>query len=504
MIVILTILGSIFLLYLIQWKRTPRTLPPGPDPLPLIGNLHQFARLVPLKTFHDWHKKYGSIVGLTLGPRTLVILGTHAINKELLGGKGQIYSSRPYMPLVTDHMTGGLNTALIPYGERWKTHNRIHLALLNPRMARLYEGLVDFESRRLLTGICSTKDFSTVIYRYTASLILSLQYGKSVDVNDPMSRDFKEITHKFVKAIGAGNFLFECLPALQRIPPSIAPWIKESQGLHHSATTLFSSSAEKGVNAKEWNWSKYVRTLKDAHGMPEEELWYLMGILYEAATDTSVAILRFFIMACVLHPSAVEKAQKELDSVVGDSRLPKEEDMAQLPHVSVFINEVIRWRPATPEGIPRATSADDVYQGYHIPKDTTVIVNMWAMHMDPNVYDDPESFRPDRWIEKPDLPLGIFGYGRRACAGRHFAQTSLNSVVSRMLWAFSFSHSYENGRRVEIDPWDLEQHGASLRPGPFSADIRPRDASRRAVLEKGPNVDRGVEELLTQVDKEIS
>lgn len=503
MIVILGILGFLLVFYLIQWKRSPRTIPPGPNPLPLIGNLHQFARLVPLKTFHDWHKKYGAIVGLTLGPRTLIILGTHAINKELLDSRGQIYSSRPYMPLVTDHMTGGLNTALIPYSERWKAHNRIHLALLNPKMARLYEGLVDYESRRLLSGLCSTNDFSTIFYRYAASLILALQYGKSVDVNDPISKSFKETTHKFVKAIGASNFLFECLPALQHLPPSIAPWIRSSQELHHSTTALFSSSAEKGLDAKEWNWSKHVRNLKDAHGMPEEELWYLMGILYEAATDTSVAILRFFVMACVLHPWAVEKAQKELDSVVGNSRLPREEDMVQLPYVSAFINEVIRWRPATPEGIPRATSADDVYQGYHIPKGATVIVNMWAMHMDPEVYDDPESFRPERWVENPDLPMGIFGYGRRACAGRHFAQVSLNSVISRLLWLFSFSHSYQNGHRVEIDSWDLEQHGASLRPAPFSADIRPRDAGRQAVLAKGPDVEKSVEELLAQVYQEV-
>ena len=109
-------------------------------------------------------------------------------------------------------MTGGLNTALISYGERWKSHNRIHLALLNHRMARLYEGLVDFEFRILLIGLYSTKDFSTVIYRYTASLILALQYGKSADVNDPIAKDSKEITHKLVKAIGAGNFLFEHFP----------------------------------------------------------------------------------------------------------------------------------------------------------------------------------------------------------------------------------------------------------------------------------------------------
>ncbi|KAH8422612.1 cytochrome P450 [Aspergillus melleus] len=504
MIFLFAIIGSILLLSLIHWKRAPRSIPPGPAPLPIIGNLHQFARLVPLKTFHNWHKKYGSIVGLTLGPRTVIILGTHAISKELLGGRGQVYSSRPYIPLVSDNMTGGLNTALIPYGERWKNHNRIHLALLNPRMAKLYEGLVDFESRRLLNGLCSTKDFSTVIYRYTASLILALQYGKSVDVNDPIAKEFKEITHKFVKAIGAGSFLFECFPVLQRISPSRAPWIKSSHELHHATTGLFSSSAKKGLDAKEWNWSKYVRNLKDTHGMPEEEVWYLMGILYEAATDTSVAILRFFVMACVLHPWVVKKAQSELDAVVGESRLPNEEDMGQLPYVRAIINEVIRWRPATPEGIPRATSTDDFYQGYHIPKGATVIVNMWAMHMDPDVYDNPESFLPERWIENPNLPLGIFGYGRRACAGRHFGQISLNMVISRLLWAFSFSHSYENGRRVEIDPWNLEQHGASLRPAPFPADIKLRDEGRRAVLHKGPDVERSVDELLAQVEQELT
>ncbi|KAL0959196.1 hypothetical protein HGRIS_014474 [Hohenbuehelia grisea] len=97
-------------------------------------------------------------------------------------------------------------------------------------------------------------------------------------------------------------------------------------------------------------------------------------------------------MAMALHPDVVKRAQSELDEVLGGNRLPIFEDRSLLPYVGAILREVLRWRPVAPLALPHATSEDDIYQGYFIHKNTTVVPNIWAMSRDPLKYPDPEVF----------------------------------------------------------------------------------------------------------------
>jgi cytochrome P450 len=123
----------------------------------------------------------------------------------------------------------------------------------------------------------------------------------------------------------------------------------------------------------------------------------------------------------VNHPEQQRIAQEELDRVVGRDRMPGFEDSADLPYINALVKEVQRWRPVIAGGLAHATTKDDVYLGYFIPKGTTVIPNAWAIHMDPNLYPQPEQFRPERFLKDGNV-IGVpqaerghfgFGYGRR-------------------------------------------------------------------------------------------
>jgi cytochrome P450 len=105
--------------------------------------------------------------------------------------------------------------------------------------------------------------------------------------------------------------------------------------------------------------------MKDAQGLPFAELSYILGVLLEAALETTTGVLEFFTVASVLHPESVGKAQEELDSVVGPNRLPSFDDISNLPYVNAFIKEALRWRPIVPMGAPHAPLQD---LGYRIPK----------------------------------------------------------------------------------------------------------------------------------------
>ena len=122
----------------------------------------------------------------------------------------------------------------------------------------------------------------------------------------------------------------------------------------------------------------------------------------------------------VLNPEVMNKAQEELDRVVGKDRLPDFSDGNNLPYINAVVKELLRWNPPLPFGVPNRVTQDDVYRGYFIPAGATVIQNIWAVFRDPKVYPDPEAFNPDRFLKDGEInPLvpnpedRVFGSGRR-------------------------------------------------------------------------------------------
>ncbi|KAJ5172109.1 hypothetical protein N7492_004702 [Penicillium capsulatum] len=157
-------------------------------------------------------------------------------------------------------------------------------------------------------------------------------------------------------------------------------------------------------------------------------------------------------MACLLYPDAVLQAQNELDEVVGSNRPPEFSDFPQLPYITAFVNETLRWRPITPAGVPHASSAEDTFMGYRIPEGATIVATYWPLDLDEETFHDPFEFRPERWIVGGDLPFSPFGFGRRACPAQNLARNSLNIVIARILWAFQIGSVCENGHKAKVDP----------------------------------------------------
>lgn len=119
------------------------------------------------------------------------------------------------------------------------------------------------------------------------------------------------------------------------------------------------------------------------------------------------------------------------------------------------------------------------------------MANAWALGHDESIFPFPESVRPERWIENPNLPVFAWGFGRRACPGKHVALNSLFILISRILWAFDIEHAYEEviveGRverkRCEVDSLDLLQ-AMSSRPKPFKVVFKSRRQSVGEVVKR--------------------
>ncbi|KAG8728589.1 hypothetical protein FRC10_004813 [Ceratobasidium sp. 414] len=158
--------------------------------------------------------------------------------------------------------------------------------------------------------------------------------------------------------------------------------------------------------------------------------------------------------AMILFPEVQRKAQEEIDLVTGMERLPGMKDRPQLPYIDRLIQEVLRWRSVVPIGMPHASHRDDIYKGYRIPKGAIV-----AISQNPNVYKDPETFEPDRFLDPSVAASPAFGFGRRGCPGVHYAQSALYILD-------------ENGN--DIVPVAEGENKAIFHPVPFKFKLTPR------------------------------
>jgi len=210
----------------------------------------------------------------------------------------------------------------------------------------------------------------------------------------------------------------------------------------------------------------------------EEDIKWAAANLYGGGEDTTLGVMEAFILAMLRHPEVYEKAQEEIDRVVGNERLPTLNDKEALPYLDCVLKELLRWNPPAPLGIPHRLMEDDVYRGYHIPRGAIVLSNIYAIL---RACPQPDIFRPERFMEDPGIldPREVaFGYGRRVCPGRYLAELSIWYLVANITATFKISRVVDNEGKEVTPPFDFIS-GLIRHPKPFSCSISPR--SERAI-----------------------
>jgi cytochrome P450 len=237
----------------------------------------------------------------------------------------------------------------------------------------------------------------------------------------------------------------------------------------------------------------------------EEAIIWTAASLYGAAADTTVITLTTFTLAMVLFPEVQIRAQKEIDSELGSKRLPSFEDRHRLPYVDAMVKETLRWWPIAPMGFPHTADEDIQYNNTHIPKGAYLLPAVWWFLHDPAVYAEPEKFDPERFLSprnEPDPGLQAFGYARRICPGRFFADASLYLNIVKCLAAFNIKRALDrNGEEIAVDV--KPKPGILSYPTEFQFKVLPRsqahvDLIRR--IEAEVSRDEGDAELLETMD----
>ncbi|KAF8593045.1 cytochrome P450, partial [Ceratobasidium sp. AG-I] len=327
-----------------------------------------------------------------------------------------------------------------------------------------------------------------------AATVLRSVYGyrlKSLD--DPFVVEAKTAMENLAKAFLASNFMVNVIPALVHVPDwfpgaswkqTAHEWRKQKEGVtqatYNWAKARHSSGASEGciIDAMIDQAPRLGLSGAEADDHILEIAITLLSGMFESTTST----LMGFFVAILLYPEVKQKAQKEIDEVIGSNRLPKFEDEERLPYVSRVIQEVLRWFPITPLAAPHTCFQDDVYKGYDIPKGT--VGYRRAMTRDPTVYPNPEVFNPDRFLDPSVPPSPLFGWGRRHCPGVHFAQASLFIMVASFLATFDINIAQDRDGQNIVPSTDVI-NALVVQPVPFKFKLAPRSEAHIALIRVG-------------------
>ncbi|KAI0516774.1 cytochrome P450 [Xylaria bambusicola] len=479
--------------------RQRLALPPGPKGLPILGNLNDLPKGDGMEC-HHWlkHKeKYGPISSITVMGQPIIILNDADMTFELFEKRSIKYSSRPRQ-LVAGEIIGWKNT---PGGSapnaRWRTiRKNLNRIIGTKASAAQFYALQETEIAHFLLNVYRTPSaLMDHIQRQAGTAILKMAYGY---VAEPQGKDYlihivSEAMENFVHAAVPGAFMADIFPWMRFIPEWMpgGGWKK----IAHQWQAELSEVTEKPYAFTKYQMSRgehensFLSRLLEAGEEGEEEKHtnkFSAMSLYTAGVDSTISALEAFYLAMTIFPEVQRAAQEEIDRVIGSNRLPTMADRENLPYVEALVKEVYRWHPIAPMGIPHTTTDDDIYEGYLIPKGSTIFANVWHFTHDPKVHPDPMTFKPDRFLAtnghepERDPHLFVWGFGRRVCPGRILADNFIWLTIAQSISVYTVCQVVKDG--VPIVPSITFQPGVASRPAKFATSIKLRSPQHEELI----------------------
>ncbi|TEB27924.1 cytochrome P450 98A3 [Coprinellus micaceus] len=497
--------GGILVMFLVRAvlakrRRNPRRLPPPPGPkgLPIIGNALQIPdpNKHPWKVYASLCEEYGGMVYMTAMGQGILVISSLSRAVELLEKRAVRYSSRPSIPALNLIELDNWAFGTMPYGHTWKEYRRaFHQQLNHSVVARYYPIMVEERDVFLRELKETPADFPEHIRMFFGKVIMRTSYGiDDMSQNESFIHAAESLVDSFGDSIAPGKYLVNSFPILKHIPgwapgAGFQKAFKKAAELGRKAVALPYAEAKTGLMQGKRSIhpslaASFIEALpdEDAPTRQEEETkaMHVCASAYVAGADTTVASATALVLALASHPKVQKKAQAELDGVVGSGRLPMVTDRPSLPYIHAIVKELGRWYTVAPLGITHRTTADDEYDGHFIPEGTFVMANSWAIMHDPEMFENPFEFVPERYLNNgeidesvPDPEIAAFGFGRRICPGRHFSNDGLFLLAASLLATFDVAPSKdEAGNTV---PLSLEVFSQLVaKPLPFQCNISPR------------------------------
>ncbi|XP_019160544.1 PREDICTED: angelicin synthase-like [Ipomoea nil] len=465
---------SVLLLSAVLWvyaKKSISTkappLPPGPLGLPVVGYL-PFLRPNLHHHFTELAQKYGPIFKLQLGRRLVVVVNSPSIAKEVVRDHDAVFANRdpPIAAIVGTY--GGRDILWSPNGTYWRDIRKVFVRemLSSANLRACYEHRRE-EVRKAIKSVKSKigepvnigELASSTVINVVTRMIWGSTLGSDEAKNEEIGGEFRELMGEFVGMLGEPN-ISDFFPWLARfdlqgirakmevmrnsVDNILEPIIKEGV----RTVSEKSGSVAKGDEKKDFLQILLELKERDDAGrsLDFQAIKALLLDIVIGGTDTTVTMVEWVMTILLDNPEIMKKVQKELEEIVGINNIVEEVHLPKLSYLDAVVKETFRLFPALPFLVPRCPTHTTQVGGYTIPKGTRVFLNMYAIHRDPQLWDNPMEFRPERFLNQTsgvdytgnDHRFLPFGSGRRICAGISLAEKMLIYILSSLLHSFDW------------------------------------------------------------------
>ncbi|KVI12065.1 3,9-dihydroxypterocarpan 6A-monooxygenase-like [Cynara cardunculus var. scolymus] len=432
-------------------------LPPSPFALPVIGHLHLLAP-IPHQALHKLSTQYGSVFRFFLGSVPCVAVSSPEMAKEFLKTYEASYLDRPRNSSTVYLTYGSKDFMFAPYGSYWKLMKKLVMSeLLNGKTLDLLLPVRHDEINQLVKSLSKKAklgkpmDLKGELLKLTNNMISRMLMSKRCSEVESEADDIRKLVTEISEITGTFNladYIWFCKNLdLQGIG-------KRVKGIHRQFDVLVEKIIKEHEDERRKKDTDETKDVLDMllniseddtmeMKLTRDNIKAFLLNLFVAGTDTSALTIEWSLAELINHPEIMKKAVEEIDRVVGNTRLLEESDIPNLPYLQAIVKETLRLHPTAPM-IPRTSTEDCIVGGYHIPAETTVFVNVWALGRDPKSWDDPLLFSPERFeknqvdVRGQHFQMLPFGSGRRMCPGTSLAMQVAQVTLGVMVQCFEW------------------------------------------------------------------
>ncbi|PSR96731.1 Cytochrome P450 71A1 like [Actinidia chinensis var. chinensis] len=450
--------ASILLVVVLKWKsrKTKLNLPPSPPKLPIIGNLHQLGN-TPHLSLCQLAEKFGPIIYLQLGEVPTVVVSSARMAKEVLKTHDLALANRPQIFSAKHLFYDCTDVVFSTYGSYWRHIRKICiLELLSVKRVQSYGFVREEEVARLVHRVAEsypgTTDLTKLLGLYANDVLCRVAFGRDFSAGGDYDRHgFQKMLEEYQVLLG-GLSIGDFFPSMEFIH-TLTGMKSRLQDTFRRFDQFFDEVIKEHLNPmrEKEEHKDLVDVLLEIQKNGDAEMPLTMDNvkaiildMFAAGTDTTFITLDWGMTELIMNPKVMERAQAEVRSVVGENQFVLETDLAQMHYMKAVVKEIFRLHPPAPVLVPRESMEDITIDGYNIPAKTRFFVNAWAIGRDPECWENPKTFEPQRFMgsnidfKGQDFELIPFGAGRRSCPAITFGTATVELALSQLLHSFDW------------------------------------------------------------------
>ncbi|XP_068635898.1 cytochrome P450 71A9-like [Aristolochia californica] len=449
-----SLLLPLLIFILMKKSRQNRNLrlPPGPRRLPILGNMHQLSEW-PHRSLDSLAKIHGPLMYLKLGSIPVLAVSSADMAREIIKDHDLDFTGRPAGAASRKLSYGCRDIVFSPYGEYWRHIRKICVQeLLSSQRVQSFRSLRQREVERMIQRVATSKgpiNMSELLLSLTNSIICYAAFGTTYGGTGGRFQGIMGDSKAVIIGLGVTDFL----PSLE--------WINDLNGYRRKLDEVFRSldgffeeiieehsDPRRPPPGHEDFIDVMLRVQKEANQGPPLSRNNIKAVIMDmflAGTDTTFATLIWAMTEFVRNPKVMRKAQDEVRKVTEGKKKVEEDDLHKLDYLKLVLKEVLRLHPPVPLLVPRECTQLCQINGYDIPLKTRVMVNVWSIMRDPNCWDKPEEFIPERFSDASldfrgqNFQYIPFSSGRRSCPGLSFGLATLELALASLLYSFDWS-----------------------------------------------------------------